>query len=225
MFEGRASEISPRLESRTEGKEPFHVHTGSAGQQFVFLLTWREIGACWFAWRPAWRRRATGWRLRGPPGRGSAPYKRFLAIGIGGSLRCHPPFREASPMSSQLCRLFSAALGEIITDAAAYHALFRKYMGIDPLYPPLGQDCGGWVPAEELDESVTALLNGGVVRFGYVPNSPYVYGDGDDLTGFDHDLAAMALEKIVGHYALGPLAAKWVIADPGPVSEGRRIEI
>jgi len=64
-----------------------------------------------------------------------------------------------------------------------------------------------------------------VVRFGYVPNSPYVYGDGDDLTGFDHDLAAMALEKIVGHYALGPLAAKWVMADPGPVSEGGRIEI
>jgi len=128
-------------------------------------------------------------------------------------------------MSSQLCQVFSAALSEVITDAAAYHALFRRYMGIDPLYPPLGQECGGWVPAEALNASVTALLKGGVVRFGYVPNSPFVYGEGDDVTGFDHDLAALALEKIVSRYGFGGLTAKWVMADPGPVSEGGRLEV
>jgi len=128
-------------------------------------------------------------------------------------------------MRSQFAQVFSAALGEVIGDAAAYHALFRKYMGIDPLYPPLGQDCGRWIARDDLDASVSALLQGGTVRFGYVPNSPYVYSDGDDLTGFDHDLAAMALEKIAAHYGVESLAAEWVMADPGPTSEGGRIEI
>jgi hypothetical protein len=98
-------------------------------------------------------------------------------------------------------------------------------MGIDPLYPPLGQDCGGWVPAQALEPSVEALLKGGVVRFGYVPNSPFIYQGGDDLTGFDHDLAAMALEKIEGHYGFGGLTAEWVMADPGPQSEAGRLEV
>jgi hypothetical protein len=128
----------------------------------------------------------------------------------------------AAPTRSQLAQVFSAALGEVIGDAAAYHALFRQYMGIDPLYPPLGQDCGGWIPAGELDASVSALLQSGTVRFGYVPNTPFISSDGD--TGFDHDLAAMALDRIALHYDVA-LAAEWVMADPGPQSEAGRLEV
>jgi hypothetical protein len=131
----------------------------------------------------------------------------------------------AGTRRSQLSQLFSAALSEVIGDAPGYHALFRRYMGIDPLYPPLCDDCGGWVPAAELDASATALLEGGVVRFGYVPNAPFIYAAGDAPAGFDHDLAALALEKIAAHYALGPLAAEWVMADPGPQSEAGRLEV
>jgi len=131
----------------------------------------------------------------------------------------------AGTRRSQLSQLFSAALSEVIGDAAGYHALFRSYMGIDPLYPPLCDDCGGWVAAEELDAAVGALLKGGVVRFGYVPNAPFIYQAGDALTGFDHDLAARALEKIAGHYGYGDLTAEWVMADPGPQSEAGRLEV
>jgi hypothetical protein len=126
---------------------------------------------------------------------------------------------------SQLGQVFSAALREVIADAGVYNGVFRRYMGIDPLYPPLCQDCGGWVPAAVLDAPVAALLKGGVVRFGYVPGTPYVYGEEENLTGFDHDLAALALEKIAARYGFGPLGAKWVAADPGPVSEARRLQV
>jgi hypothetical protein len=126
---------------------------------------------------------------------------------------------------SQLAQVFSAALRDVIGDAGVYNGVFRRYMGIDPLYPPLCQDCGGWVPREVLDPAVATLLKGGVVRFGYVPGTPYVYEDGENLTGFDHDLAALALEKIVARYGFGPLAAQWIAADPGPVSEAGRLDL
>jgi hypothetical protein len=131
----------------------------------------------------------------------------------------------AGSTRSQLAQVFSAALGEVIGDAAAYHALFRKYMGIDPLYPPLGQDCGGWIAQDDLDASMSALLKGGVVRFGYVPNSPFVSGVDPDVTGFDHDLAALVLERVAAHYGLAPLAAKWVMAASQAQGEAGRLEV
>ena len=126
---------------------------------------------------------------------------------------------------SQLAQVLSAALRDVITDSEVYNGVFRRYMGIDPLYPPLCQDCGGWIPHAELEPPTETLLKGGVVRFGYVPGTPYVYGEGENLTGFDHDLAALALEKIVAHYGFGPLRADWIVADPGPVSEAGRLDI
>ncbi|HEV7588559.1 MAG TPA: hypothetical protein VGO40_10625 [Longimicrobium sp.] len=126
---------------------------------------------------------------------------------------------------SQLAQVFSAALRDVITDAGVYNGVFRRYMGIDPLYPPLCQDCGGWVPAAELEPPVETMLKGGVVRFGYVPGTPYVYGEGENLAGFDHDLAALALETIVAHYGFGALRADWIVADPGPVSEAGRLDM
>jgi hypothetical protein len=76
---------------------------------------------------------------------------------------------------------------------------------------------------------VRALLEGGTVRFGYIPGTPYVFGEADDLGGFEHDLAALALEKIAARYASGGvppvLAATWVEADPGPQGEAQKLDI
>ena len=148
-----------------------------------------------------------------------------MSIEQDAGLRVHVADAGAGSTRSQLGQLFSAALREVITDSDAYDRVFRRYMGIDPLYPPLCEDCGGWVPADELDASVAALLKGGVVRFGYVPGTPYVYGEGENLTGFDYDLAALALEKVAAHYGLDAMRAEWIVADPGPVSEAGRLDI
>ncbi|HET7461167.1 MAG TPA: hypothetical protein VFJ82_07955, partial [Longimicrobium sp.] len=124
---------------------------------------------------------------------------------------------------SQLNQVWSAALREAITDSAAYDALYLRYMGIAPLYPPTCQDCGGWVPEAAMDDGLARLLSGGVVRFGCVPDGLYVT-DGLDA-GFDHDLAALALEKVRVRYGLERLGAKWIAAGTQPVSEAGRLEL
>lgn len=133
------------------------------------------------------------------------------------------------PQRTPLAQLFSAALREVITDTDAYNGLYRHYMGIDPLYPPTCEDCGGYPAWGDLRNDVQALLKGGTVHFGYIPGTPYVYSDGDDLTGFDFDLAALALAKIAAQYAgndVPPtLRAAWIEADPGPQGEAPKLQI
>lgn len=126
---------------------------------------------------------------------------------------------------AQLAQLFSAALREAIGDTEAYNALYVKYMGIVPLYPPSGQDSGPWVPWEQMDDSLRKRLQGGVLRFGYVPSTPYVYGDQAAPIGFDHDLAAQALERIVSRYGLNKLSAEWIVAGTGQYSEAARLQL
>lgn len=135
----------------------------------------------------------------------------------------------ATPARSQLAQVFSAALGEVIGDTDGYNRLYRRYMGIDPLYPPPCDDCGGYPAWDDLGAEVRALLEGGTLRFGYIPGTPYVFGDADNLGGFEYDLAALALGKIAAQYAssgLPPmLAATWVEADPGPQGEAQKLGI
>jgi hypothetical protein len=135
----------------------------------------------------------------------------------------------AAPARSQLAQVFSAALGEVIGDTDGYNRLYRRYMGIDPLYPPTCDDCGGYPAWDDLGAEVQALLKGGTVRFGYIPGTPYVFGEADNLGGFEYDLAALALGKITARYASGgvppTLAATWVEADPGPQGEAQKLGI
>jgi hypothetical protein len=133
------------------------------------------------------------------------------------------------PQRTALSQVFSAALREVIGETTTYNGLYRKYMGIDPLYPPTCDDCGGYPAWDGLGSDVQTLLKGGTVRFGYIPGTPYVYGDGDDLTGFEYDLAALALAKIAAQYAdndvPATLRAEWIEADPGPQGEAPKLQI
>jgi hypothetical protein len=51
-----------------------------------------------------------------------------------------------------------------------------------------------------------------------------VYGDREAPIGFDHDLAALALAKIVARYGLARLDAEWIVAAEPPVSEAGRLQ-
>lgn len=120
---------------------------------------------------------------------------------------------------STVNRLFGAALGEFLElrSGAAYDQLYAWYMGIAPRFRPRSSDCDPWPEAD--DPEVQALLERGVLRFGYVAGAPYVYAKGTALTGFDHDLGT-ALAGIIGqHYRpAGPaLEVEW---KPLPLPEG-----
>lgn len=135
---------------------------------------------------------------------------------------------DATDVRTPLSQAFSAALREVILDTETYNGLYRHYMGIDPLYPPTCGDCGKWPAWDALGADVQALLTRGTVRFGYIAETPYVYPQGDGLTGFDHDLAALALEKISRSYAhegVPALQADWVEVDPKPQGEAPKLKL
>jgi hypothetical protein len=133
------------------------------------------------------------------------------------------------PRRTPLSQVFSAALREVIADTDVYNRTYRRYMGIDPLYPPPCDDCGGYPAWDDLGSKVHTLLKGGTVRFGYIPETPYVYGADDNRTGFEYDLAALALAKVAAQYASSgvppTLAATWFEADPGPQGEAQKLDI
>lgn len=135
----------------------------------------------------------------------------------------------ADDVRTPLSQAFSAALREVITDTDVYNRLQRRYMGIDPLYPPTCEDCGEYPAWHELGPAVQAKLKGGTLRFGYIPETPYVFGDADNMSGLEYDLTALALGKLAAQYASSgvpsTLAAKWVEADPGPQGEAPKLKI
>lgn len=149
-----------------------------------------------------------------------------------GGASCRPVEPVAARLSEQLAplaapgsrvsgvnRLFGAALGEYLEwrAGAAYDQLYAWYMGIAPRFRPESRDCDHWPAADEPE--VQELLARGVLRFGYVAGAPYVYGEGDERTGFDHDLG-LALAGIIGQHYRPDGAALGVEWKELPLPEG-----
>ncbi len=128
-----------------------------------------------------------------------------------------PALAAPGTRASQVNRVFNAALGVFLDQhgGARYEHLYARYMGVAPRFRPRSGDCDPWVPADEHGAELKAVLEGGVLRFGYLAGAPYVYRDGHgSLTGFDHDLGEALAGIISMHYHGAPhrLRAEWVEA-------------
>jgi hypothetical protein len=112
------------------------------------------------------------------------------------------PLAEPGTRASSINRVFNAALGELLGQEAGtrYQNLYKKYIGIEPRFPPRSSDCDPWVDAG--DPELKALLARGVLRYGYVAGAPYVDGIDGQRTGLDYDLG-VALAGIISLHYLG----------------------
>lgn len=125
-----------------------------------------------------------------------------------------PPLAAPGTRNSQINQVFNAALGVFLSErkGEAYDELYESYMGIKPRFRPSAGDCDPWVAVKDQDDSLKALLRGGVLRFGYVPGAPYAYCQDGKLTGFDYEMGT-ALAGIIGEHYHGDrdrLRAEWV---------------
>jgi hypothetical protein len=131
-----------------------------------------------------------------------------------------PPLAAPGTRTSQVNRVFNAALGEFLDQhgGARYEEMYARYIGIAPRFRPRSSDCDPWVPAEEADDALKAVLRRGTLRFGFVAGVPYVYRDEGRLTGLDYEMGQALTEIISHHYHGAPhrLRAEWVeLALPG----------
>lgn len=125
-----------------------------------------------------------------------------------------PPLATPGTRTSQINRVFNAGLAAFLNqqEGMHYEHLYNRYMGTAPRFRPRSSDCDPWVTTVEMNSELRALLDSGVIRFGYVPGAPYVYSENDELTGFDYELAQSVTELIGMRYFSDAhrLRAEWV---------------
>jgi hypothetical protein len=111
-----------------------------------------------------------------------------------------PPLAEPGTRISAINRAFNAALGDFLEQQSGsrYRNLYKKYIGIEPRFMPRSSDCDPWVDAG--DPELKALLDRGVLRYGYVAGAPYVDGKEGERTGLDYELGVALAEIISLHY-------------------------
>src|SRR3954471_10598625 len=109
-----------------------------------------------------------------------------------------PPLAAPGTRSSHINRAFNAALATFLNQqgGARYGHLYARYIGIAPRFRPSAADCDTWAMVDDTDRALRAMLDRGVLRFGYVPGAPYVYREEGKLTGFDYDLGNAVAELI-----------------------------
>lgn len=113
---------------------------------------------------------------------------------------------------SALSNVFGAAMRGYLADPERYRQLYATYLGRTPKFVPASDD-GVWVAPS--DASLSRVLRGGVLRFGYSEGAPYVYhGAGGELAGFDWELGNALTAIIRDHYfyyaGTRGLRAEWV---------------
>jgi hypothetical protein len=122
---------------------------------------------------------------------------------------------------SAMCSVFNAAFREYLADPEPYRQLLATYLGVLPKFVPTAE-AGAWVRAG--DPALAAVLERGVLRFGYTEAPPYVYhlptadpAVPGELAGLDWELGNALTAIIRGHYfAAAPhrgLRAEWVRVD------------
>ncbi len=122
--------------------------------------------------------------------------------------------------TSQINQVIGAALRDYLdlNAGADYSALYKKYMGVEPTYVPKPQSSGGWIPLDQVDAELRAILTGRELKLGYITGKPYVFLDAQSKpTGFNVEMMAEMLKAINTFYAAltdRKLAVTWVDACP-----------
>ncbi|HVZ39792.1 MAG TPA: hypothetical protein VHI13_10980 [Candidatus Kapabacteria bacterium] len=121
--------------------------------------------------------------------------------------------------TSQINQVIGAALREYITvnGGRDYAAKYNQYMGVNPRYVPVCQDCGTWIPSGQVDAALRGILEGKVLRFGYLDSEPFVYEDGGVRTGFEYDIAVWITSRLNVYYSSitkGGLTIGWANMTP-----------
>jgi hypothetical protein len=108
-----------------------------------------------------------------------------------------PPLLPPGARTSQINRVFNAALGEFLDQqgGATYDKLYKKYIGIAPRFRPGSSDCDPWIEPADFD------------------GAPYVYEEKGRRTGLDFELGEAIAGLIARKYAV-PLVARWVAVTP-----------